>query len=236
MGFSASWRLFVQALKTSYDHIGKVMLFNLIWFAMGFAPILVMTYLPVNSDIFFAACLITTFITLGGATAAIHYVMSRIISGEDTSVRDFWNGFKQFFARGGVILFLAILGFTILVFNIWFSGNYPNTVFLILAGFWVWGIIYWYAMLQFVFPFLTQQNVGVFLSLKRAALITLDNPLASGILLVLGLVVIVLSAVLAAPILIFTASFLALLQNYFYNELMLKYDTIETEEELPEVE
>ncbi len=227
--------MFVQALKTSYDHIGKVMLFNLIWFAMGFAPILIMTYLPVESNIVFVLSMVATFITLGGATGAIHYLMNLIIAGEDTSVRDFWVGFKRFFARGSLILFLAILGFTILIFNIWFSGNYPNTVFLILAGFWVWGIVYWYSMLQFVFPFLTQQDIGVFLSLKRAALITLDNPLASIILLVLGLIVIVLSALLAAPILIFTASFLALLQNYFYNELMLKYDTKESEE-LPDVE
>lgn len=235
MGFSGSWRMFVQALKTSYDHIGKVMLFNLIWFATGFAPILVMTYVPIDSDLFFAICLIGNFITLGGATAAVHYIMRQIIAGEDVAVRDFFAGFKKFFARGSILLFLAIAGFTILIFNIWFSGNYPNTVFLVLAGFWVWGIIYWYSMLQFVFPFLTQQNIGVFKTLKRAALITLDNPLASGLLLIMGVVVIVLSAVLAAPLLIFTASFLALLQNYFYNELMLKYDTEESEE-VPEVE
>src|SRR5690554_2289208 len=219
MGFSGSWRVFVQALKTGYEHIGKVMLYNLFWFALGFSPVLLMTYLPIESNVFYLGSIIVTFFTLGGSTVAVHYVMNRVISGEEVVVKDFWIGFKKFFVRGSVLLFLAILGFTILVFNIWFSGNYPSTVFLILSGFWIWGIIYWYAMQQFVFPFLTQQDIGFFLTLKRAALITLDNPLASGILVVISLIIIILSTVLAAPILIFVASFLAILQNLFYREL-----------------
>lgn len=235
MGFKSSWRMFVKALKTSYDHLGKIMLYNLTWFVLGFAPILIMTYLPINNEVFFAVCLLGTFLSLGGATGAIHHVMGQIISGEDVEFRDFLRAFKQFFVRGSILLFLALTIFVILVFNIWFSGNYPNTLFMILVGFWVWGMVYWYSMLQFVFPFLTQQNTGVFKILRRAALITLDNPLASGLLLIISLVVIVLSALLAAPLLIFTASFLALLQNYFYNEMMLKYDAEETAE-LPDVE
>lgn len=235
MGFKTSWRMFVQALKASYDHLGKVMLYNLLWFGLGFAPILIMTYVPLNSDLFFAICFIGTFITLGGATAAIHHIMGLIVAGEYVAFQDFWHGFKKFFVRGSILIFLAILGFTILVFNIWFSGNYPSTLFMILVGFWVWGIVYWYSMLQFVFPFMTQQDIGVFKTLKRAALITLDNPLASGFLLIISVVVLVLSTLLAAPLLIFTASFLALLQNYFYNEMMLKYDQKESAE-LPDAE
>lgn len=231
MGFVQSWRMFVQALKTSYDHIGKVMLTNLIWFGLGFAPFLAVTYLPLHSNVFFALAIISTFITLGGATAAVHYMMNRVITGDEATLRDFWAGFKLFFVRGTILIVLAVLGFTILIFNIWFSGNYPSTVFLILAGFWIWGIIYWGSVQQFVFPFLTRQDIGFFLALKRAALLTLDNPLASGILLLLSILVVVLSALLAAPLLIFTASFLALLQNYFYNEMMIKYDT--TDEEIP---
>lgn len=224
MGFGQSWRMFVKALKTSYEHIGKVMWVNLVWFGLGFAPFLAITYLPLNNSIFFGAAIIGTFITLGGATAAVNYMMNRIIAKEETSLKDFWEGFRKFFVRGSILLFFGVLGFVILVFNIWFSGNYPSTIFMILAGFWIWGIIYLYSMLQFVFPFLTQQNAGVFTILKRAALITLDNPLASVILLVFSLIVIVLSVLLVAPILIFTASFMALLQNYFYNEMMIKYD------------
>lgn len=224
MGFSQSWRIFIRALKLSYDHIGKIMITNLAWFALGFFPLLVFTYIPFENPAFFLPAIVITFITLGGATAAVHYVINRILTGDDATLKEFWQGFKQFVIRGSLLLTAAILGFTILLFNIWFSANYPSTMFMILAGFWIWGIIFWYSVQQFVFPFVINQNIGFFLALKRGALLTLDNPLASGILMVLSVVIIALSVVLAAPILIFVASFLALLQNCFYHEMMLKYD------------
>lgn len=224
MGFGQSWRLFIRALKLSYDHIGKVMLFNLAWFVLGFAPFLAFTYLPLQHNMFFVVTTIVTLFTLGGATAAVHHVFNLVLAGEDTSLKDFWAGFKKFLVRGTLLVFIAVLGFTILTFNIWFSANYPSTMFVILSGFWIWGIIYWFTMQQFVFPFVTNQKIGFVLAIKRAALLTLDNPLASAILTVLSVVVIALSVLLAAPILIFLASFLAILQNLYYHEMMLKYE------------
>lgn len=224
MGFGQSWRMFVRALKLSYDHIGKVMVTNLIWFGLGFAPFLAFSYLPFQNDIFFIISIVATVVTLGGATAGVQYRMNQIIRGEEASLQDFWIGFKSFFVKATVLLVIAVLGFVILVFNIWFSQNYPSTLFLILSGLWIWGIVYWYSVQQFALPFLVNQKTGVFLVIKRAALLTLDNPLASFLLLVFSLVIIVLSALLAAPLLIFVASFLALLQNSFYHEMMLKYD------------
>lgn len=224
MGFGQSWQMFVRALKLSYEYIGNVMLTNLVWFIAGFAPFLAFTYLPIQSDVFFVFVTISTFITLGGATAAVHYRMNRVIGREETPLNDLWKGFKLFVVRGTIALIVAVLGFLILVFNIWFSQNYPTTLFLILSGLWIWGIIYWLSVQQFIFSFLVNQNIGVFLAIKRAALLTLDNPLASAILLVFSAVVVALSVLLAAPVLIFVASFLALLQNCFYHELMTKYE------------
>lgn len=227
MSFGQSWQMLIKALKLSYEHMGKVMLMNIAWFVLGFLPFLAFTYLPLDHNVFFVASLVLSVITLGGAMAAIHYVMNLILDREEVTLRDFWKGFKRFVLRGSVLFLLAILGFVLLIFNIWFSANYPSTIFMILSGFWIWGILFWASLHQFVFPFVINQDIGIFLSIKRAALLTLDNPLVSIVLIVLNLIVIVLSALLAAPILIFTASFLAILQNCFYREMMLKYDTID---------
>lgn len=223
MGFAQSWQVFLQAAKTSYDRIGRVMLNNLIWFGVSFAPFLLVSYLPVENVWFFLGGIGGSVLTLGGATAALHYVMNRIIAGEETSLGDFWQGFKSFFSRGSLLVFLGVLGFAILFFNIWSSVASPSKIIFFFVGFWVWGIVYWYSVLQFVFPLLTQQNIKVLLVLKRAALITLDNVLASAVLVVISFLVLALSVVLAAPLLIFTASFLALLQNYTLKEIMGKY-------------
>ncbi len=228
MSFGQSWRTFVRALKLSYDHIGKVMLTNLIWFGVGLAPILACSYVPfLQTDVFFLLSIIATFITMGGATGAVHYRMNHMIQGEETVLKDMWEGFKRYWLRGTILFFLGILGILILVFNIWFSQNYPTTLFVILSGLWIWGIIYWIALQQFVFPFVVNQDIGVFKALKRAALIILDNPLPSIILLVLSAIVVALSLVFAAPLLIFMASFLAIVQNCFYHELMMKYEVQE---------
>lgn len=98
---------------------------------------------------------------------------------------------------------------------------------MILSGLWVWGIIFWLALHQFAFPFLINQDIGVLKTLKRAALIVLDNPLPTLVLLVLSALVVVLSVVFAAPLLIFVASFLGIVQNSFYHEMMAKYEAEE---------
>lgn len=228
MSFGQSWRTYLWAFKLSYEHIGKVMLTNLIWFAIGFAPMLAFSYLPfLQTDVFFALAIVTSFITMGGATGAVHFRMNRVLVGEDTSLKDLWEGGKAYWLRGTILLLLAVLGFVLLLFNMWFSQNYPTTLFMILSGLWVWGIIFWLALHQFAFPFLVNQNIGVIKTLKRAALIVLDNPLPTLVLLVLSAIVVALSLVFAAPLLIFVASFLAIVQNSFYHAMMAKYEVDE---------
>ena len=236
MSFGQSWRTFFRGFKISYEHIGKVMLTNLIWFAVGFAPLLAFSYLPfLQRDAFFIVAIVIGLVTMGGATGAVHYRMNRVVLGEETSLKDMWEGFKLYWLRGTILITLAILGFLLLLFNMWFSQNYPTTLFMILSGLWIWGIIFWFALNQFVFPFLTNQDIGVIKTLKRSALIILDNPLTTLVLLVLSVIVVALSLVFAAPLLIFVASFLAIVQNSFYHAMMAKYES-EEQDNLVEVE
>ncbi|MCK9526389.1 MAG: hypothetical protein M0R49_10770 [Limnochordia bacterium] len=233
MSFGQSWRTFLRAFKLSYDHIGKVMVTNLIWFVVGFGPMLAFSYLPfLQNDVFFIIAVITGFLTIGGATGAVHYRMNRVILGEESDLKDMWEGFKLYWLRGTILIALGIVGLLLLVFNIWFSQNYSTTLFMVLSGLWVWGIIFWLALHQFVFPFMTNQNIGVIKTLKRSALIILDNPLTTLVLLVLSAIVVALSLVLAAPLLIFVASFLAIVQNCFYHAMMAKYEAEEQDNSL----
>lgn len=236
MSFGQTWRTFLRAFKLSYDHIGKVMVTNLLWFSLGFGPMLAFSYLPfLQNDAFFFIAIVTGFVTMGGAVGAVHYRMNRVVLGEETVLKDMWEGFRLYWLRGTILVLLGVLGVLLLVFNIWFSQNYPPILFMALSGLWVWGIVFWAALHQFVFPFLANQDIGVIKALKRSALIVLDNPLPTLLLLILSVVVVALSLLFAAPLLIFVASFLALVQNCFYHELMTKYE-IEEQSNLVEVE
>ena len=64
----------------------------------------------------------------------------------------------------------------------------------------------------------------------------LDNPWPSFLLMLFSLIVTALSVLFAAPLLIFLASFLALLQNCFYHELMVKYERLAEEQAQQEEE
>lgn len=223
MNFRQSWQTLLRSLRMGYEHLGKLMLINFLWFALGFGPVIISLYLPWQTPITLIAALLISLVTFGGGFPALHYLINRIIDREEVSWQHFWRGFKKFVVRGTILFFLRMLGFFILAFNIWVTLNNPSTLFLILSGVWLWGIFYWYAIQQFVYPFLTRQDIGVIMTLKRAVLITLDNPLASGFLLVISLVVGIASALLAIPMAVFTAGFLAFLQNNFYAGIMLKY-------------
>ncbi|NLJ74734.1 MAG: YesL family protein [Firmicutes bacterium] len=237
MGLKQGWYVIKESFKTGYEYIGIVMLANLLWFGLGFAPLLIVTFIPIESVPYVLAGFIGTIFTLGGATAAVHYMMNKLIQREETTIKDFWAGFKKFFGRGSGLFLLGILGFVILIADLMFSINNPNNIIRYLSGIWVWGMLYWYALLQFVFPFLTQQDKGLMTVLKRAALVSLDNILGSLIVVVISILLIVLSLILAAPILLFTMSLLALIQNYALNEILLKYEKREAEaEEVEEVE
>ncbi len=224
MGFGQSWRVFVRAIRTSYEYLGTALLLNVLWFLVSLAPLLAFLYFPILDGIGFVIALILTIILFSGSTGAIQYVFSQILDGESFSLSYLRDGFKRFIFKGTVLVFLIVIGFFILMFNIWFSRTYPSMLFSILSGFWFWGILYLFVLTQLIFPILVQENVGIREAFKRAALLTLDNPLASAMLLIMSLSVIVLSMVaVGVPFLVFSASFLSILQNYFYTELKVKY-------------
>ncbi|MDI9441546.1 MAG: hypothetical protein QM392_05395 [Bacillota bacterium] len=232
MTFGQSWRTLLKSFKMSYEHLGKLALLNLVWFTVGVGPLMIGAYLPWESPLVLFVAGMLSLITLGGAFPALHSMTNRIIDGEVINWRQFLPAFKKYVVRGTILLALRLFGFFVLTFNIWVALNKPSTLYLILSGFWLWGIVYWYAMQQYVYPLLTRHDLGVLTVLKRAALLTLDNPLASVFVFVISVVINVLSVILTVPLTIFTAGFLAFLQNNFLLGLLEKYS--EPEEKVVE--
>ncbi len=231
MNLYQGWQVIVQSFKTLYERIGLVMGTNLLWFFVGFGPALIVLYIPYQHPILFVAGILVTILTLGASTAAVNHVMIKIINRDEVGLRDFKVGFRKFFGRGALMALIAILGAIILWVDLLFSLSHPNQIFQLLSGIWIWGMIFWYAVLQFVYPFLVQQDIGLLKALKRSALVVIDNLLGSVIVVVVTLVVLVLCIILAAPLLLFVASLLALIQNYAYNQILQKYEKAEKEAE-----
>lgn len=230
MNLRQCWQVIAQSFKAAYDRIGIVMLTNLLWFAVGFGPLLIVMYVPLPPAVTYLGILLTV-LTLGGAAAAVNYVMARIVDKEEVEIRDFKAGLQKFFWRGAALAVIALLGAVVLFVDLAFSITHSNRFVQMASGIWIWAIIFWYAVQQFVFPFLVQQDIGIRKVLKRSALLVLDNPLGSAFMVVISLVVLALCIVLAAPILLFVTCLLALLQNFAFKQLMLKYEEADQEVE-----
>ncbi|NMB11789.1 MAG: DUF624 domain-containing protein [Firmicutes bacterium] len=224
---SKSWLIFRKGIRHSYDYLGMVLATSALWFFVGFLPILVVTAFSqyIQNPIVVGIAIVLTPVTFGPATAAVHAMITRILDREDVAVREFFGHFRRFFGRGLGLILLNVLILAILGSDFVFTINNPNKIIRMLSGIWIYFFIFWALMSNYIFPFLVNQDIGVFLTMKRAALLALDNIVVTIFLTIAVVIVMVLSVVLAAPVLLLMMGIIAFLQNVGYRELMQKYDT-----------
>ena len=236
---SKSWQIFRKGIRYSYDYLGMVMASSALWFFVGFLPLLLATSFSnyIKNPVVFGVAIALTLLTVGPATAAVHTMMARILDKQDVTVREFFRHFRRFFGRGVGLVLLNVLILAILGSDFLFTINNPNKIIRMLSGIWIYFFIFWALMANYIFPFLVNQDIGVFLTMKRAVLLALDNIVVTIFLAIAVLLVVVLSVILAAPVLLLMMGTVAFLQNVGYGELMRKYDaepedtTIDVEEE-----
>ena len=228
---SKSWLVFRKGIRYSYDYIGMVMAASALWFFIGFLPLLVATTFStyIKNPTVVGIALALTLVTLGPATAAVHAMMARILAREEVMVREFFQHFSRFFGRSIGIVLLNVLILAILASDFVFTINHSNNIVRMLSGIWVYFFIFWALMSNYIFPFLVNQDIGVFLTMKRAALLALDNAVVTIFLTISVVLVAGLSIVLAAAVLLLMMGIIAFLQNVAYLELMQKYDAEEEE-------
>jgi uncharacterized membrane protein YesL len=222
-----SWQIFRKGIRYSYDYLGMVMASSVLWFFVGFLPLLVVTTFSkyIKNPAVFGVAIALTLVTFGPATAAVHTMIAKILDKEDVTVREFFRHFRRFFGRGVGLVLLNVLILAILGSDFLFTINNPNKIIRLLSGIWIYFFIFWALMANYIFPFLVNQDIGVFLTMKRAVLLALDNIVVTIILAIEVLLIVVLSVVLAAPVLLLMMGIIAFLQNVGYRELMQKYET-----------
>lgn len=223
---SKSWSIIRKGIRYAYEYLGMVIATSVLWFFVGFLPILLVTTLNIHAEnpLVLGGAMILTLGTFGPATAAIHAMMAKILSKEDVAVREFFTYFRRFFGRGVGLLVLNILILAILGCDFVFTTNHSSKIIRMFSGVWVYFFIFWALMSNYVFPFMVNQNIGIWLTMKRAALLALDNIVVTILLAVAVVLVVVLSSILAAPVLLLMMGTIAFLQNVGYRELMQKYE------------
>ncbi len=214
MKFNQAGKIILDGLKKSYEHVGMLIMLNISWFFITFSPMFVMSLLRIENLVVFTSAVVLTLILLGPAAASVHYVIRQLLLKEDISVGDLKWLFPKFFGRSVLLVLMMSIILVIIGFNLVFSMNNPFIFVRLLSGVWLYFVLFWLAMLQFVFPVLISSDNGVILVLKQTALTVFDNILISLIIVVFSGIITVISLFTVIPAVLLWITLTGTIQNY----------------------
>jgi uncharacterized membrane protein YesL len=194
---------FKRFLWNSYDHIGLLVLANLLWLALC---------LPV--------------ITAPAATAGLFHLARRIANHEPASIRDFFEGFREHFFPalrvGALVLAVAVILWVNVDFYSHLGGR-ATVPGMLLAAVMIWIGVFAVLIHAHLFPLIVHGERGTRAALRKAALLTLDNPGFTIGITVQALSVSALCVITCAGLVLALGSLLAVLLTTGHRELLKKY-------------
>ena len=225
-------RALKMAFWVTYDHIGKLILANMIASAMVLPP-LVMTIGALASGapevwllVGFPAATVTMAIAIPAAMAGLAHFAKELIDTRDGSVTSMFTGIRLYGLRAIGLGFVGWVVLLCLGSSIWFYSvravAFSPWLGYLLSAVAAWTLIFVALTAMFVIPALVQKKQGVRATATLAALLVVDNPLYSiGLLLQVG----ALSAMVLLPpvaILLYLAT-MAVMLTASYEQLARKY-------------
>jgi uncharacterized membrane protein YesL len=194
---------FKRFLWSSYDHLGLVVLANLLWLAL---------LIPV--------------VTAPAATAGLFHLGRKIADHEAVGIRDFFEGFRRHFSpalrAGALSLLLAVVLWVNIDFYSHLGGRaaVPGTL---LAAVMVWIALFLLLIHAHLFPLIVSGERSTRQAFRKAALLTLDNPGYTIGLTVQAISVAALCVLTGAGLILALGSLLAVLLSTGHRELLKKY-------------
>ena len=150
----------------------------------------------------------------GPVTAGIHQVANRIANYKRADNSFFWEGTRKYIGRSWLLYLINLLVPVMIGFSIVF---YLGTAgWLRLVGYvCIWLLLFVLMMGQYTFPLYWQQDEpDIRLALRNSALLTLQRPVYTLLILIFQLVIIGISVAIALPIFLLTPGVIALSANF----------------------
>lgn len=222
-GLSQGWQIIVKSLKTGYEHLGSVILINVIWFFIWLSPLFLISLFLIENLALFIIGFILSLTLFGPATGGAYALIKQIIEGTYRSISEYKKVFLKYFWRSLFLVLVCGLMLLFILLNIFVCIESSVFLFRFIGGIWLYVLLFWFIMMQYVFPLLVQQNIGILTIIKRAALLALDNILLSLIILLAGLLITFISVAFVVPFVILWLSLLGLMQHYAFVQVLAKY-------------
>lgn len=214
-------QILLKSIKDFYENLFLLSGVSLIWFFIvgallyvGIAGVFLRLPLPILMNLIFVGPL-----TLG----AFHFT-SEVIQKKEIKLRDYFRQFARQFLRGIFAYWLSLAIMIILGVDLIFFLNAGSRFWNYLSGIWIYLILF-FMMSQFYFwSLLVQLKEGIFKTLKRSLLLTLDNIVFSlGIFLIFSVLVLIGAVTVGIGLALTFIGFLGLLANNSTYNLLVKY-------------
>ena len=206
---------FKRAIWSTYDHIGLLVLANLLW---------VVLCLPV--------------VTAPAATAGLFHLAREVARGKDASLHDFFVGFRTRFLPALKLGLVDLAALLVLWVNVDFYSHMRGGAVIpgmILAAAMVWVAAFFLLMHAHLYPLLADGESSLGQLLRKSALLTLDNLAFTIGITFQGLSLSVLCVITGAGLVLINGSAVAVLLTTGHRELLRKYsDDPDKSPELPE--
>lgn len=232
------WRSVAQAFRLFYDYLALSILISAFWYGFAFLPanfflemawgiwIQAMDNPALYGGFIVSALLFILVIILWSApvTASAYAAIHALITREGFLVRDLFRGIGKYYKKAVGTAAIALLVFVVLLANIWFYANSSNSILKWLTILFAYMLAFWFMGVQYIFPFVVQQDVGVLKTLQRAILVAMDNVIVSLLLFLLGVLLTYFSLVPIVPFMLLYMGLAGAMHNYALIEILKKYD------------
>ncbi len=216
-----------------YDAIGIVLVASLLWSFLAGLGMLGVHSIGRNLGALLsplAAQLLSTvgalfglILTSGPLFGGINWYARKMALRREPEVFDLAWGFGSAFRRCLGLALIQAIGSVVLASNLWFYLSTGHVALAVIGSLFGYGLLLWMMMCAYQWPLLVEQDLAPWASVRKSALLILDNP---GFSLGFGLVLLLTSALCWFTIVggvVLWAGTVSILATQAVRELLRKY-------------
>ncbi len=228
-------RVLRDSFWISYDHLGKLVMANAIWFLLSFGAIILATSIARYAgwsqqarSLILASGFAVSLVTVPSVSAGMIHLTSLIVQNKDAEIKDLFQGMRRHFGRSVALGLVSLVVWAMLAGNIIFYARVigPRNFWLgvTLGGVAIWMFAFYNVMLVYFAPLIVHRTAGPLGTFKIAALLTLDNLRLSSGLYISVWVIVLLACLTGVGIIFLMAGLSGVLLNVGYGELARRYE------------
>jgi uncharacterized membrane protein YesL len=172
--------IYKKTFWNTYDHIGRLILLNLLWTAFFPLPTyLVYWLLPAGGQMKVAAAVLVGIVTHSFATTGVFAATADIVDYRVFTLKRFFSGGREFYLRALGITVLSVLvcylNYVSITFYLALEGP-AGILGFFLVGVQVWIVLFVLAMRVYLMPLLVRKKWGVLKTIKWSAILVVLKP------------------------------------------------------------